>query len=49
MAQGNRGNIKITTIEDLYLLRGYIRYNEDKMIAKQSRILVEKYENKDKK
>ena len=46
MAQGNRGNIKITTIEDLYLLRGYIRYNEDKMIAEQSKMLVEKYENK---
>ena len=49
MVPGNRGNIKITTIEDLYLLRGYIRYKEDKMIAEQSKMLVEKYENKDKK
>ena len=49
MVPGNRGNIKITTIEDLYLLRGYIRYNEDKMIAEQSKMLVEKYEGKDKK
>ncbi|MDD0847617.1 IspD/TarI family cytidylyltransferase [Campylobacter sp. 46490-21] len=26
---GNRGNIKITTIEDLYLIRSLIRYRED--------------------
>ncbi|MBE7711331.1 MAG: 2-C-methyl-D-erythritol 4-phosphate cytidylyltransferase [Cyanobacteria bacterium SIG31] len=30
MVEGNRGNIKITTIEDLYLLRGLIRFKEDK-------------------
>ena len=29
MVKGNRGNIKITTIEDLYLLRALIRYKED--------------------
>lgn len=29
MIQGNRGNIKITTIEDLYILRALIRYKED--------------------
>ncbi|MBQ8635170.1 2-C-methyl-D-erythritol 4-phosphate cytidylyltransferase [bacterium] len=29
MIEGNRGNIKITTIEDLYLLRALIRYKED--------------------
>jgi len=29
MIAGNRGNIKITTIEDLYILRALIRYNED--------------------
>ena len=29
MVEGNRGNIKITTIEDLYLLRALIRYKED--------------------
>lgn len=29
MAEGNRGNIKITTIEDLYILRALIRYKED--------------------
>ena len=29
MAKGNRGNIKITTIEDLYILRALIRYKED--------------------
>ena len=29
MASGNRGNIKITTIEDLYILRALIRYKED--------------------
>lgn len=29
MVQGNRGNIKITTIEDLYVLRALIRYKED--------------------
>lgn len=49
MVPGNRGNIKITTIEDLYLLRGYIRYNEDKMIAERSKILIDKYENKSQK
>lgn len=30
MIEGNRGNIKITTIEDLYLLRALIRFKEDK-------------------
>lgn len=29
MLKGNRGNIKITTIEDLYILRALIRYKED--------------------
>lgn len=29
MVKGNRGNIKITTIEDLYILRALIRYHED--------------------
>jgi len=29
MIKGNRGNIKITTIEDLYILRALIRYRED--------------------
>ena len=29
MIEGNRGNIKITTIEDLYILRGLIRFKED--------------------
>jgi len=29
MIQGNFGNIKITTIVDLYILRALIRYNED--------------------
>lgn len=29
MIFGNRGNIKITTIEDLYILRAFIRYKED--------------------
>ncbi len=29
MIFGNRGNIKITTIEDLYILRALIRYKED--------------------
>ena len=29
MVEGNRGNIKITTIEDLYILRALIRYKED--------------------
>ena len=29
MINGNRGNIKITTIEDLYILRALIRYKED--------------------
>lgn len=29
MIKGNRGNIKITTIEDLYILRAFIRYKED--------------------
>ena len=29
MIQGNRGNIKITTIEDLYILRALIRFKED--------------------
>ena len=29
MIGGNRGNIKITTIEDLYILRALIRYKED--------------------
>ena len=29
MVQGNLGNIKITTIEDLYLLRALFRYKED--------------------
>lgn len=29
MVRGNRGNIKITTIEDLYILRALIRYKED--------------------
>lgn len=29
MIEGNRGNIKITTIEDLYVLRALIRYKED--------------------
>lgn len=29
MIEGNRGNIKITTIEDLYVLRGLIRFRED--------------------
>ena len=29
MVNGNRGNIKITTIEDLYILRALIRYKED--------------------
>ncbi len=29
MIPGNRGNIKITTIEDLYILRALIRYKED--------------------
>ena len=29
MVQGNRGNIKITTIEDLYVLRAFIRFKED--------------------
>lgn len=29
MVEGNRGNIKITTIEDLYILRSLIRYKED--------------------
>ena len=29
MIEGNRGNIKITTIEDLYILRAFIRFKED--------------------
>lgn len=29
MIPGNRGNIKITTIEDLYILRALIRFKED--------------------
>ena len=29
MVKGNQGNIKITTIEDLYILRALIRYKED--------------------
>ena len=29
MIKGNFGNIKITTIEDLYILRALIRYRED--------------------
>lgn len=29
LVEGNRGNIKITTIEDLYLLRAMIRLQED--------------------
>lgn len=29
MIKGNRGNIKITTIEDLYVLRALIRFKED--------------------
>ena len=29
MIHGNRGNIKITTIEDLYVLRAFIRFKED--------------------
>ena len=29
MLEGNRGNIKITTIEDLYILRALIRFKED--------------------
>lgn len=29
MIEGNRGNIKITTIEDLYILRGLLRFKED--------------------
>ena len=29
MVKGNRGNIKITTIEDLYISRALIRYKED--------------------
>ncbi len=29
MIEGNRGNIKITTIEDLYILRALIRFKED--------------------
>lgn len=29
MVKGNRGNIKITTTEDLYILRALIRYKED--------------------
>ncbi len=29
MVEGNRGNIKITTIEDLYILRALIRFKED--------------------
>lgn len=29
MIKGNRGNIKITTIEDLYVLRALFRYKED--------------------
>ena len=29
MIEGNRGNIKITTIEDLYILRAFLRYRED--------------------
>lgn len=29
MVEGNRGNIKITTIEDLYILRALIRLKED--------------------
>ncbi len=29
MVEGNMGNIKITTIEDLYILRALIRYKED--------------------
>ncbi len=29
MVKGNRGNIKITTIEDLYILRALIRFRED--------------------
>lgn len=29
MIKGNRGNIKITTIEDLYILRALIRFKED--------------------
>ena len=29
MVEGNRGNIKITTIEDLYILRAFIRFKED--------------------
>lgn len=29
MVEGNRGNIKITTIEDIYILRALIRFKED--------------------
>ena len=29
MIEGNRGNIKITTLVDLYILRALIRFNED--------------------
>ena len=32
MIEGNRGNIKITTIEDIYILRALIRYKEDMVI-----------------
>ena len=29
MVEGNRGNLKVTTIEDLYILRAYIHMKED--------------------
>ena len=46
ISKGNIGNIKITTIEDLYLLRAYLRYNEDKNIAQSGEEILRKYENK---
>ena len=42
LVQGNRGNIKITTVEDLYLLRALIRFQEDTLAFSEDKMKDEK-------
>ena len=47
LSKGNRGNIKITTIEDLYLLRAYIRFKEDVETFQNGEQILKQYTKKD--
>ena len=43
MIEGNRGNIKVTTPEDLYIFRAMLEYRENRQaLGLSSRDIIEK-------